>query len=82
VRQREALSGVAEALLEKLIYLRDQDAQWADGARLAELGTKDHDRVMLAWEELEFRLLKIVDPKMRRKPRSTEPDPNQVALFE
>lgn len=81
MRQREALSGVAEALIEKLHHLRDLDAQWADGARLAELGTKDHERVMLAWQELEDRLLRVVDPKARKKPRSAPPDPNQVALF-
>jgi hypothetical protein len=82
VRQREALSGVAEALMEKLHYLREQDVKWADGARLAELGTKDHERVLLAWDELEYRLQKIITPSTRRKQQVTPPDPNQVALFE
>lgn len=82
MRQREALSGVAEALMEKLHYLRDQDIKWADGARLAELGTKDHQRVLLAWEELEYRLQKIITPGMRRKSSSPPVDPNQAALFE
>jgi hypothetical protein len=81
VKQREALSGVADALLEKLRHLRDLDAQWADGAKLAELGTKDHERVMVAWDELEYRLTRIVDPKVRRKPAPTRQDPNQTALF-
>lgn len=67
--------------MEKLHYLRDQDIKWADGARLAELGTADHERVLLAWEELEYRLQKIITPSMRRKPQVTAPDPNQTTLF-
>lgn len=82
MRQREALSGVAEALMERLHHLREQDVKWADGARLAELGTKDHERVLLAWDELEYRLQRIINPSVRRKPKTAPVDPAQVALFE
>lgn len=80
MNQREALRLLAGDLLGKLRDMQLHDEKY--GAWAAERGTKDHDRWMLAHEEMEYRLMKIENPSMRRKPQVVAPDPNQVALFE
>lgn len=80
MNQREALRLLAGDALLKLAELRAHDEKY--GHHLAPLGTKDHDRWLLAHEELEYRLLRIENPSIRRKSQATPPDPDQVALFE
>lgn len=79
MNKRQALSALAEDLLVKLGEMRTHDERY--GSYHGERGTRDHDRVMLAHEELEYRLQRIAEPGRKRKVRVT-PDPNQVALFE
>ena len=80
MNKRQALSALAGDLMVKLQEMRTHDERY--GSYHAERGTADHDRLMLAHEELEFRLMKIEHPTLRRKPKVAPPDPNQVALFE
>lgn len=80
MNKRQALSALAGDLLVKLREMRAHDEKW--GSYHAERGTADHDRLMLAHEELEFRLMKVEHPTLRRKAQVRAPDPNQVALFE
>lgn len=79
MNQREALRLLAADVLLKLAELKAYDEKY--GHALAQRGTRDHDRWMLAHEEMEFRLLRVENPSLRRKPRSQAPDPNQTALF-
>lgn len=79
MNKRQALSALAGDLLVKLQEMQAHDERY--GSYHAERGTGDHDRMMLAYEELGFRLTKIEHPATRRKPKVTAPDPNQVALF-
>lgn len=79
MNKRQALSALAGDLLVKLREMREHDEKW--GSYHAKRGTDDHDRMMLAHEELEYRLTKIEHPTTRRKPKVQAPDPNQVALF-
>jgi hypothetical protein len=80
VNQRDALRQLAGDVLVKLEEMRVYDEKY--GHQLAARGTKDHDRWMLAYEELQYRLMRIEDPSLRRKSKVSAPDPNQVALFE
>jgi len=80
MNKRQALGALAGDLLLKLREMREHDERY--GSYHAQTGTPDHDRMMLAHEELEWRLMKIESPTLRRKPKSQPPDPNQVALFE
>lgn len=80
MNKRQALSALAGDLLVKLREMRAHDERY--GSYHAELNTADHDRVLLAHEELEFRLMRIESPTLRRKGKARAPDPNQVALFE
>jgi len=79
MNQREALRLLAGDVLRKLHELKEYDEKY--GHDLAPRHTKDHDRWMRAHEELEYRLLRIENPSMRRTPAPVPPDPNQVALF-
>lgn len=79
MNRRQALSALAGDLLGKLREMREHDERY--GSYHAERGTADHDRMMLAHEELEFRLSKIEDPTLRRQAPTPRQDPNQVALF-
>lgn len=80
MNKRQALSALAGDLLVKLAAMREHDERY--GSYHAQRGTADHERLMLAHEELEFRLTKIEHPTTRRKPKVSPPDPDQVALFE
>lgn len=80
MNQREALRLLASDVLRKLGELREEDEKY--GHDLAPRHTKDHDRWMRAHDELEYRLMKIENPSIRRRPQVKPPDPNQVALFE
>lgn len=80
MNKRQALSALAEDLLIKLGQMREQEERY--GSHLAEKGTADHDRLMLGYEELEYRLQRIAYRGVKRKARVAQPDPNQVALFE
>jgi hypothetical protein len=80
MNKRQALGALAGDLLTKLRQMREHDERY--GSYHAERGTADHERMMLAHEELEWRLAKIESPTLRRKTKAPPPDPNQVALFE
>jgi len=80
MNRRQALSALAGDLLVKLEEMRAHDERY--GSYHAEIGSADHDRLMLAHEELSYRLQRIEHPGMRRRPRAVSPDPNQTALFE
>lgn len=80
MNKRQALSALAEDLLAKLGEMREQEGRY--GSRLAQKGTADHDRLMLGYEELEYRLRRIAYRGVKRKVKAKPPDPNQVALFD
>ena len=79
MNQKEALRLLAGDVLAKLNELKTYDEKY--GHDLAPLNTKDHGRWMRAHEELEYRLLRIENPSLRRAPQVAPVDPNQVALF-
>lgn len=80
MNKRQALGALAEDLLIRLGQMREHEARY--GSHLAETGTADHDRLMLGYEELEYRLQRIAYRGVKRKAKVKPPDPNQAALFE
>lgn len=80
MNKRQALSALADELLGKLVA--DQVETEKYGSWHAQKGSRDHERIMDAYDELGYRLAKIVHPATRRKPEPVAADPNQVPLFE